>query len=303
MCHIKAYRWHDPVITIAATRLNFSLDQEVANSLISATFGQFADAELPFDLNATIVGPGSSAALLSERSVADVRWFFEEAGGRLQVARLDGEGGVVWRMEGASDFAAIELAWHPVEFEKIYGTFGRSLSVGLGYLLLGMRLRLAGGVMLHGAAIDLDGHGIICTGVSGVGKSTISRLLHDGGATVLTDERSVIRRCQAGDHTHRIYGTPWPSSAGFARNESAPLRALYFLEHGERNEIIPLTAAEAIRRLIPVSMVPWQAPTVLDPFLKTLEGIVESVPAALLRFTPTGAAVELLRERASQAGW
>ena len=49
--------------------------------------------------------------------------------------------------------------------------------------------------VLKGLDLEIaDGESLALVGVSGAGKSTIARLLHAAGATVLTDERPVVRQ-------------------------------------------------------------------------------------------------------------
>ena len=149
---------------------------------------------------------------------------------------------------------------------------------------------------MHGAAPVVDGQGIICTGPSGRGKSTISRLFDQCGVSVLTDERPVLRPDASADGTgFRVYGSPWPSSGQFVQNASAPLRKIYFIEHGPEAEILPLTTREAVMRLLDVAMVPWMDPAFFDPFIQTLETVIGRVPHALLRFRPDVSAVEAIR--------
>jgi hypothetical protein len=237
---------------------------------------------------------GSDECLLSQASVAAPRWTFElQPSGNCLIQRYTDDGQILWQLNGLYDFQHATVIWHPKLFMTTYPNPAASMSTALGFLLLGMRLRNHGGIMLHGASAELDGCGIICSGLSGCGKSTISRLLHAAGATVLSDERSVIRQETA--TTFAVHGTPWPSSAGFAANKRAPLKRVYFLTHGTTDSLTPLSAAEAVRYLIPVSMIPWQAPELLDPFLRTIDAIFANVPCALLKFRPTPDVVTMLR--------
>ena len=150
-------------------------------------------------------------------------------------------------------------------------------------------------------AADIDGGGLLCAGPSGVGKSTISHLLHDAGHRVLTDERPVARRRMAAGGSFMLYGTPWQSIGGLAEPGQVPLRCICFLKHGAENLATPLKPGEAIRRLIHVSRVPWQHPLLFDPCLKTFESLLAQVPAYDLAFRPDAAVVPLLRELVSGA--
>ena len=217
------------------------------------------------------------------------------------MVRRDQGGESLWRITGPLSFEQATVTWHPDRFAEFYGTYEQAWGKGMGLSLLVLSLRARGGLVLHGVAADLAGQGIACVGISGTGKSTLARLLEGAGAKVLTDERPVFRQwpppAPGGESSSsfRVYGSPWPSSAGFARNEWAPLRRLYFLEHGETDRITPLTAKEAVSRLIHVATIPWQDPALLDPCLATVESLLSAVPCAVLAFRPTPDVVEVIR--------
>ena len=223
-------------------------------------------------------------------------WSFTQQGGRACLMGANREGEVMWRMTGQAPFERLRFEWHPTAFDAMYrnetyGTYGI-----VAILALVVRLLPLGGLVLHGSAQVVDGKGIICTGPSGRGKSTISRLFHQGGVPVLTDERPIVR--PSGKTVHegfRVYGSPWPSSGQFVLNASAPLNKIYFIEHGPGQEIVPLTTREAVLRLLEVAMVPWLDAAFFDPLIQTLEAVLRTVPHAVLRFKPDASAVEAVR--------
>lgn len=231
-------------------------------------------------------------------------WQFQVEGGQFVLTRRAVDGVPLWRILAPLSFDSASVSWHPQRFSAVYGDFVKSWTFGFGLALLVLRLRACGGVVFHGSTAVLDGRGIICTGVSGTGKSTIARLLHAAGAAVLSDERPVVRQwpmpvCDAqlaATADFRVYGSPWPSSAGFALNAWAPLRRIYFLEHGDTNRLTPLTPREAFNRIIQVATIPWQDATLFDPCLKTIETLLRLVPCAVLSFRPTPEVVDLIRQ-------
>ncbi|MDD4102769.1 MAG: hypothetical protein PHU80_09105 [Kiritimatiellae bacterium] len=237
---------------------------------------------------------GVSSALQGLR--AEGAWNFSHAGGRSCLAGANAEGVVMWRLTGDAPYSRIRFEWHPTAFEQMYrneeyGTYGIVV-----LMALVLRLLSLGGLVMHGSAQVLDGAGIICTGPSGKGKSTLSRLFDAEGVPVLTDERPLVRPvAEHGQSGFRVYGSPWPSSGGFASSASAPLRKLYFLEHGAETTIEPLSRRAAVVRLLDVAMVPWIDTAFFDPLIETLEDIIDKVPYAVLRFRPDISAVEAVR--------
>lgn len=201
-------------------------------------------------------------------------------------------GEVMWRMTGVRPFDRLAFEWHPTAFDamyqrEFYGPYGI-----VAILALVLRLSHLCGFVMHGSAQVVDGGAIICTGPSGRGKSTISRLFDTCGVSVLTDERPLLRADGAG---FRVYGSPWPSSGGFVRNDSAPLRKIYFIEHGANHEIVSVTRREAVLRLLDVAMVPWMDAAFFDPIIGTLERLLADVPHAVLRFRPEASVVDFVR--------
>jgi len=104
-----------------------------------------------------------------------------------------------------------------------------------------------GGFLLHAASAVRSGRAFLFTGISGAGKTTISRLAPPD-ADVLTDEISYVR---PGARGYRAYGTPFAGElARVGANLSAPVAALYFLEKGPVNRIEPIGRPAAARALL-----------------------------------------------------
>jgi hypothetical protein len=125
----------------------------------------------------------------------------------------------------------------------------------LDQLLIMQRLAGEGGAIVHSALIAVAGGAVICPGVSGAGKTTLTRqLVHDPGLRVLSDDRAVIRRSGDG---YMAYGTPWPGEGGFAVNQGLPLIGIGFIEQRARAMTERITRSEAIHRLVQVASVPF----------------------------------------------
>jgi hypothetical protein len=104
-----------------------------------------------------------------------------------------------------------------------------------------------GGFLVHAASAIRGGKAFLFSGVSGAGKTTISRLAPPD-ATLLTDEISYVRR---EGNRYIACGTPFAGElARVGENQSAPLSALFLLEKGLQNRIEPVGATEAVQRLL-----------------------------------------------------
>src|SRR6202035_118650 len=86
-----------------------------------------------------------------------------------------------------------------------------------------------GGFLVHAASAIRGGKAFLFSGVSGAGKTTISRLAPPD-VTLLTDEVSYVRR---DDDGYRACGTPFAGElARVGENCSAPIDCLFFSQAG-----------------------------------------------------------------------
>ena len=170
------------------------------------------------------------------------------------------------------------------------GSFdGRPAACPLEYpldeLMVINRLVFDGGVEVHGCGVvDECGTGCLFAGQSGAGKSTIARLWAEAGATVVSDDRVILR---AGSGGVTMHGTPWHGDAEFAEPLSAPLSRILLLRQAPRHAIVPLAPAHAAALLFSCTFPVFHNAEALDRTLALLARIVETVPVESLEFAPT----------------
>src|SRR5579863_1565546 len=153
-----------------------------------------------------------------------------------------------------------------------------------------------GGFLLHAASAIRNNRAFLFAGISGAGKTTMSRLAPPD-ATVLTDEISYVRRSDAiNGKTFIAYGTPFAGElARIGANTSAPLEALYLLVQGPENRIAPISESDAARAIMRhVLFFAEEKDLVAKVFDSVLE-FVSRVHVAQLIFTPDARAWELIR--------
>lgn len=149
-----------------------------------------------------------------------------------------------------------------------------------------------GGFLLHSASAIRNRRAFLFSGVSGAGKTTISRLAPPD-VTLLTDEVSYIRRVEAGYHA---CGTPFAGElARVGENCSAPIACLFFLEQGHKNKIEPIAQSEAIRRLMRNILFFAEDAELVRKVFQSACAFVESVPVRRLTFTPDSRVWGLIR--------
>src|ERR1041385_1742735 len=114
-------------------------------------------------------------------------------------------------------------------------------------ILHSLILSREGGFLVHAASAVRDGRAYLFAGVSGAGKTTISRLA-PGDVTLLTDEISYVRKTEDG---YQAFGTPFTGELDRpGENLRAPVAALYLLAKGAQNKMEPVSIADAARGLL-----------------------------------------------------
>jgi hypothetical protein len=140
-----------------------------------------------------------------------------------------------------------------------------------------------GGFLLHAASAICDGRAYLFSGVSGAGKTTMTRLA-TADITLLTDEISYLRPSAGG---YAAFGTPFAGELARAgENCSAPVAALFFLEKGPENRVDELPSAEAVRRLMRNILFFAEDRGLVEKLLATACDFVSRVPIRRLSFYP-----------------
>jgi hypothetical protein len=161
---------------------------------------------------------------------------------------------------------------------------GHALSYPLGELLFSHRHTASGGLVLHASGVLVDGEVILFSGVSGAGKTTISRLWerHCPAATVLSDDRIVIR--PAADGSFRAWGTPWHGTGKHASPRSGRVRAVLFLRRGRGDRLVPVPPPAAAAQLLARSFPPIWSHRAMATALGTATRFAAAVPGHAFSF-------------------
>lgn len=148
-----------------------------------------------------------------------------------------------------------------------------------------------GGFLLHSAGALRNGKAFLFAGVSGAGKTTISRLA-PSDVTLLTDEISYVRQRGEG---YVAFGTPFTGElAKLGENVSAPVEALYLLAKGNENRIDPVDPGSATRALLANLLFFAEDETLVQAEFHSAFEFVEKVPVFRLAFVPDSRVWELI---------
>ncbi|HMD30964.1 MAG TPA: hypothetical protein VKG84_03565 [Candidatus Acidoferrales bacterium] len=141
----------------------------------------------------------------------------------------------------------------------------------------------AGGLLLHASGGIRHGRGLLFSGISGAGKTTMARLAPPD-VQLLTDEVSYLRRERS---VFQVYGTPFSGELGIqGENVSAPLSAIYLIEHGPANRRERVPEAEAVRRLMRNILFFAREKCLVAEVFSTVCDLVRQVPVERLEFLP-----------------
>jgi len=160
-------------------------------------------------------------------------------------------------------------------------------------LVLARALPGFGGVFVHAAGVDVGGRGLVFTGPSEAGKSTIVKLIGDRGR-VLCDDRVIVRKGAGG---FRVHGTWNHGEIRRVSPDSAPLRGIFFLRQAPINRIERVADPKAVlANFLPRLVRPLVSADWWERALELAGAIVRDVPFYDLSFDKSGAIVDVLEE-------
>ncbi len=166
------------------------------------------------------------------------------------------------------------------------------LGFPLNQVLMILLLSRCKGVMLHACGIDDRGHGYLFLGNSGHGKSTIARLWSENKATVLNDDRIIVREING---ELLMYGTPWSGDFKEVSSKGLPIRKLFFLRHGEKNSVVPKKGREAVLMLLTRCFPPIWDKKGMEYTMDLCHRMVNKVPCYEFSFEPDRKIVDFVR--------
>lgn len=160
-------------------------------------------------------------------------------------------------------------------------------------LLMVNILAMGKGVLLHSNCINDRGCGMLFTGTSGAGKSTMAEIWKGKeGVNILTDERVIIRR-ENGNFF--AYGTPWHGTAMIHSPDRADLKKIFFIKHGKENSAKLLDKMDATSRFLVRAFPTYWNQKGMEFTLELASKVIENIPCYELAFKPDESIIEFVR--------
>lgn len=133
------------------------------------------------------------------------------------------------------------------DLKGIYGAEDSMLMFNVLNCAICYLIQMRDGFVFHSSSICADGAGVAFSAKSGTGKSTHTRLWLDNipGTFILNDDTPII--FMGCDNKFYISGTPWAGTTGINKNATVPLKAIVFLERGEKNKVSSMSPQEAMQ--------------------------------------------------------
>jgi HPr kinase/phosphorylase len=97
---------------------------------------------------------------------------------------------------------------------------------------------------VHGTSIDVDGRGILLRGSPGAGKSDLALRLIDGGARLVADDRTLLRR-----EADRVVMSPPPTIRGRIEVRGIGILNVPSVPESTLRLVVDLVAPDAVERL------------------------------------------------------
>ena len=158
-------------------------------------------------------------------------------------------------------------------------------------IILG-RLAFMSGGMVHSSCVAAGGKALLFVGRSGAGKTTVARLWHAEGATLLNDERNIVRAARRGPLAG---SSPWHGEENRVSPLTAPLAAVFYLKKAASNSVRDVPCAESVSRLFTATFVPVFLKDAARMILDAWANVLEAVPSYELSFTPDRRAISACR--------
>ena len=149
-------------------------------------------------------------------------------------------------------------------------------------------------IMIHSSGVNYSGKGLLFSGVSGKGKSTMARLWDNYGAKIIHDDRLIIRKSGNG---YIMYNTPV-----YDNDEplESPLNRIFIIEHGNENRLIQLKEASAVSQVMANCIQHSWGKGIVSRLLESVSEMCRTIPTYRLFFSPDSNIIDFILKKDGQ---
>jgi len=150
--------------------------------------------------------------------------------------------------------------------------------------VLSHRLIQAGGLLLHGAALRKNDMGVLFLGLSGAGKSTITRLCEPD--ICFSDDGVVIKNQTNGIYAYRSPFGLLKTNGSYEDSLKGKLQKIFLLEKSTCTRVLPITRSELMSVILKhlIHFYKCFPPQTAQLGFYTVKAILERLPVYRLQF-------------------
>ena len=158
-----------------------------------------------------------------------------------------------------------------------------------GLLLYYLTVR-SGDIFIHGSGVKINNRGYLFAGVSGKGKTTIAQLWDKAGATVIHDDRLIIRNI---NDRFVMYNTPVYNNE---TQRSSTVDKIFIIDHGTANKIVPVEKSEALSLVMANCIQHLWDPSIIESLTEALVKLTSETDTCRLFFKPDNSIISYILE-------
>lgn len=161
----------------------------------------------------------------------------------------------------------------------------------LGVLILTEVINDSNGFLIHASGVNDLGKGYLFSAVSGTGKSTMANLWARKGATIINDDRLIVRSSTEGEFS--VYNTPMPYYQDDGK--CAPLKACFLLKQSSENYMTRLSEVHSVLGLMGNCIQHLYDQSRIENHMMLIQGLVHACDVFEVGFKPDTDIVDFIR--------
>ncbi|MBS2100246.1 hypothetical protein [Carboxylicivirga linearis] len=159
----------------------------------------------------------------------------------------------------------------------------------IGILILQFIVHNSKGFVMHASAVNYKNMGFLFSAVSGTGKSTMARLWQEKGATIINDDRIIVR---PNNGNYYLHNTPMPYYKD--ENKKVKLQNLFIIKQSTENYIKPLSTTNGTLSILSNCIQYHFNETQIKERLDYIAKVVQKHKVYVIGFKPDTSIIDLI---------